>query len=110
MRIIKDLYKEIEDEKEIIPFVKLTGKEDLLRQCRMIYPLQIVVNQSIQTGNYRRAVRYTAALKTILRNLEDNERDIQSILTSKVLEQNSMNMSVAELIHKMKKFIMNLKN
>lgn len=86
MICIEKLNDSIEKDYDLIRYVYYSGNSDLIKKVGMLDELQIIINQCVQTGNYRRAGKYIIVGNAILKQLENVETVIKNNLTKKVLK------------------------
>lgn len=79
--------RKIMNNRFILPFIDFTDNKRLEKGCKAIYLLQATVNKAIQTGNYRRAIRYILVLRQIEKEICDSKDYIGDRLTESILEQ-----------------------
>lgn len=78
----------IDKKKKILAFIYLSGNHKLKKRVSMLPVIESIIDENLQTGNYRRACRYLSFLHRILLDVERCEKEILSKLTEIIIDSN----------------------
>lgn len=85
LKKVEQLYSRIEEKRKLIV---LYGMICNIEKYNAIFTIQVIINQCLQCGNYRRSYRYMVLLEHLVNDFEKNENIIKDEVTNYFVKDN----------------------
>ena len=83
---INTIQDRINKKKRVIVFTKLLNEGEIDKYGAMLLEIQIIINECLQYGNYRRACKYSILADKLIKEIEQKEKKIVDKLTASVVK------------------------
>lgn len=81
IKFYNELLEEIKRYEKSLLFIKILDNKEIEKKILILPYLQTTINQSLQLGNYRRAFKFIVLLDSIVKELQEINKQISEKMT-----------------------------